>query len=306
MVGSQEIADEQANGACADWVVPPELAGHWPSPNQSGLNQSLPTQNKQRLLASVIENEVLPRLLLANRRELALAPPASDLTALKLAERIDEFCELVIHRDAQDSIAYFNQLRDQGVSIEALYQDLLAPAARRLGKLWEEDINDFMDVTRGVGHLQEIIRAFGTDFSDEASRPISSRRALLMPLPGEQHTLGISLLREHFLREGWRVWCGPCTSFDNVVKLVKGQWFDMVGLSASVLADPVNLATRIRKIRKASLNKKMAVFVGGQAFSEQPSLVAAVGADATASNGRQAVLNVTKLIGKGDAVLPAR
>ena len=121
-----------------------------------------------------------------------------------------------------------------------------------------------------------------------------------MPLPGEQHTFGIAILREHFLREGWRVWCGPCTSTNDILDLAKVQWFDMVGLSAGIVNDPAKLARDIKLIRKASLNKKIADFVGGQAFITRPELVAKVGADATASDGRQAVLQITKLIGAND------
>jgi MerR family transcriptional regulator, light-induced transcriptional regulator len=277
--------------ACGDWVPPPELQALWQSQPP---NARVP--DKHALLTQIIENDVIPRLLLANRPELAILTPAASAVTAKLAQRVGEFAELVISQDAQDAIAYFEILRDQGVSIEALFQDLLAPTARRLGELWDEDINDFLDVTRGIGHLQQIVRTFGNDFRDEISQPISSKRALLMPLPGDQHTFGLSLLREHFLREGWRVWCGPADSINDIVKLVKGQWFEMIGLSASMLEDPQELAKDIARIRKASLNKDMCVFVGGHAFNSQPELVAAVGADATASDGRQAVLQVTQRI----------
>ena len=81
-----------------------------------------------------------------------------------------------------------------------------------------------------------------------------------------------------------------------MLDLVKGQWFDMVGLSASVVKEPAKLAADIALIRKVSLNKGIAVFVGGHAFVQHPGLVSAVGADATASDGQQAVLKMNKLI----------
>lgn len=252
--------------------------------------------DRQQLLANIIENDVIPRLLLANRNELAIAPPATCLTAAKLRERVDEFSELVINSDAKASIAYFEALQQQGASIESMFQDLLAPTARRLGELWDEDINDFLDVTRGIGHLQQIVRTFSDEFSNEIRRPLASKRALLMPLPDEQHTFGISLLREHFLREGWRVWSGPPQSMDDIVKLVKGQYFEIVGLSASALKNAGQLAEHIRLIRKASINRDLHIFVGGYAFNDKPDLVASVGADATAADGREALLHVKTLI----------
>ena len=41
-------------------------------------------------------------------------------------------------------------LRGRGVSVEALYVHLLAPAARHLGELWEDDRCHFADVTVGM------------------------------------------------------------------------------------------------------------------------------------------------------------
>lgn len=266
-----------------------------PPPELHAYLQIVPAPKRQaeteRLLLSIIEQDVIPRLLLANRPELAIASPAADEIAAKLSARVDEFSELVINADEQVSINYVEALRRMdGVTVEALFQDLLAPTARRLGVLWEEDINDFLDVTRGVGRLQQIVRNFSDAFSEEGRKPAAGKRILLLPIPGEEHTFGLSLLREHFLREGWRVWCGPINDAGEIVKLVKKQWFDVVGLSASALPDSRPLATMIANVRKASANKHLQVFVGGRAFDLESDLVKAVGADATAKDGREAVL----------------
>ncbi len=273
---------------CAAWIPPAGLQEPWEN------FLTLPAAaDKQKLLAGVIENEVIPRLLLANNAELAIAPPVTDAMAAKLAEYVGEFSEIVVNRDAATAVAFVETLRQEGASIESIFQDLLAPAARRLGELWDEDINDFLDVTIGIGHMQHIVRAFGSEFGKEISKPAKCRRALLMPLPGEQHTFGISLLREHFLREGWRVWCGPSQTFDDIIELVQNQWFDMVGLSAGAVSEPGALATKIREIRAASVNKDIRIMAGGYAFNTRPELVQEIGADATAGDGRQALLHVS-------------
>ena len=144
--------------------------------------------------------------MLAHRPELVPAPPAADATAAMLAGQVDEFAEIVINRDASASIAFFEARREQRASIEQLFQDLLAPAARRLGELWDEDINDFMDVTRGFSRLQHIVSEFSVEFKNESRAPISSRRALIMPLPGENHTFGAALVGEQ--SAGARTCCG--------------------------------------------------------------------------------------------------
>lgn len=247
-------------------------------------------KNKQQrhLLETLVESQVIPRLLLAHHVETPTAAP-EDGSAEGLAGHVGELSELVVRDGSEAAISFIRNLRKNGGSLEALFQDLLAPTARRLGELWTEDINDFTDVTRGMSHLHVIVHTFSDDLMHEVKAPTDDRRALLIPLPSEQHTFGVSLVGEHFRRSNWRVWSGPPRSTNEIFQLVEGKWFDVIGLSASKLADPKSLARDIRKLRKTSLNKNAAVLVGGFVFSDQPKLAALVGADATANDGRQAI-----------------
>ncbi len=276
---------------CGSWIPPAELGL-----DPRALEPLARFPEQRGVLKTVIENDVIPRLLLTNDGETDEDAATAKELAARLAERVGEFAELVVKQDDKIAMAYVEKLLGQGVPIESLFEDLLAPAARRLGELWTEDINDFFDVTTGIGRLQHIVRTFGRDFCDEANVALSSRCALLMPLPDEQHTFGISLLRENLLREGWRVWCGQCTSIDEIVQLVKIQSFDMVGLSGSAVSDPAALAQDLKRVRRASVNKDVKILVGGYAFNMQPELVAAVGADGTAVDAREAVHVVVQAI----------
>ncbi len=288
------VSNVDRESSCSDWTPPKELEEQFPGILSSNYGTSKPLD----LLEKLIEGSVIPRLVLDHRRSLVgSARAAADATAARLAASVDEFAELVVNRDAESSSAYIEAMRAQGITLEALFQDLLAPAARRLGVLWEEDINDFMDVSRGLAHLSHILHDYSSEFSAEARVPISNRRALLMPMPGEQHTFGISMVGEYFKRAGWRVWGGPPRNIDDILELVDGQWFDMVGLSISAVREPQKIASQISQTRKSSHNKNITVLIGGSTFLDQPDLVGALGADATASDGHQAVRQVSDLIG---------
>lgn len=248
------------------------------------------------VLEQLVETQVIPRLLLAHH--IAASPPAvADDTASRLAGRVGELSELVIAADAQAALAFVSALRDEGLSLETLFQDLLAPTARRLGELWNEDINDFMDVTRGMAQLQLIVNTFGNDLRNEVRAPSVDRRALLMPLYGEQHSFGISLIAEHFRRDGWRVWGGPSQTPDEIRELASEQWFEVIGLSSSNLPDPCHLTETIANLRRRSINRQVTILVGGKVFAERPELVRTVGADATGLDGRQALSHIQELLG---------
>lgn len=286
--------DRGAHDPCAEWAM---TAG-WVEgrPAQAPPRPTL-SERDVATLETLIQNRIVPRLLLGSRT--TAEPSAADMPALTpvTAEHVGEFAEIVVKRDLDAAVAYIEALRSAGATVEVLFQDLLAPTARRLGELWEEDINDFFDVTQGAGQLQQIVRQYSDAFHDEARQPVANRRALLMPLPGEQHMFGILMVGEHYRRAGWHVWGGPPRTIDEILDLVTHQWFDVVGLSVSRVDDPSGIAAVITRIRRRSLNRQVIVQIGGRAFAESPDLAGAVGADVTAIDGRQAVLQIAGMMG---------
>jgi methanogenic corrinoid protein MtbC1 len=246
-------------------------------------------------LAQTIETEIIPRLMLA--RWAAPAAPAVRGDARTIGtEEVAELARLVLAHDAVVAAAYVEAMRTQGASLESLYLELLAPAARRLGELWEADLCDFSEVTLGLGRLQQVLRELGPAFRNEAARPENGRRALLAPTPGEQHTFGLVMVAEFFLRAGWDVCTGASNANRDLPALVRGDWFDVVGLSLGSERRLDALATCIRSIRRASRNHSIGVMVGGPVFAQHPEYVSLVGADATALDGQQALLQAENLL----------
>jgi methanogenic corrinoid protein MtbC1 len=255
-------------------------------------------------LARTIEGEIIPRLMLSRRTDRAYRRAEPEACGLarspKVIEAADiaDFVNIVLTPDAGAAIAYVEAVRHQGVALQTIYLDLLAPAARRLGRLWDEDLCDFATVTAGLGRLQQVLRELSPAFRNAAQRGDRDYRALLAPLPGDQHTFGLIVVAEFFLRAGWDVWGGPRTSSDELPLIVGGEWFDLVGISAGSEGALDDLAAEIRVIRRASRNQALAVMVGGPIFVEHPEFVAMVGADATAVDGRQAPLQAEELIAR--------
>ena len=105
---------------------------------------------------------------------------------------------------------------------------------------------------------------------------------LLLPAPGEQHTLGLVILSEFFRREGWQVVGGPVSNGAGTADLVRSTWVDVVGFSLGSTRHLDGLAASIRGVRAASRNRYLGVMVGGPLFLQRPDLVRRVGADTTA------------------------
>ena len=109
-------------------------------------------------LSRIIESQIIPRLMLAHRAAQGASPlPAVDVHAPG-PEAIAEFANIVISNGVSVAAAYVETQRASGMSLESVYIDLLSPAARHLGYLWENDLCDFTEVTAGLWRLQQLLQ----------------------------------------------------------------------------------------------------------------------------------------------------
>ena len=81
--------------------------------------------------------------------------------------------------------------------------------------------------------------------------------------------------------------------------MVRSEWVAMLGFSLACDDRLDAVRSEIRRVRQASRNPNIAVMVGGPGFSADPALAAQVGADGTATDGRQAVLQAALLVTNG-------
>lgn len=169
-------------------------------------------------------------------------------------------------------------LLSRGLPLESLLVDLLAPAARHLGSLWEEDECDFLAVTTALGRLQIIARMLCARLESEP--PPRGRSVLLLPCPGETHVFGIVIVASAFREAGWTV--GLPDGGPGVLAVAR-EHFDVVGLSLASDVHLPALAPAIAALRAASCNPDMRILVGGAYFARHPEQVGAVGADACAT-----------------------
>ena len=95
---------------------------------------------------------------------------------------------------------------------------------------------------------------------------------------------------------GWHVQHHPAQSADELVKLVHDNWYALIGLSLSHETLYHQLSECIGDIRRQSRNESIGVMVGGPFFLEHPELIQSVGADATAVNGPDAVVQARSLV----------
>ena len=237
-------------------------------------------------LVSTIEAEIVPRLMLA-RRTGAAARPATGVDVLDPSE-LNELTRLLTHHDVGVAKAYVEQIRARGVPLDSLCLGLLAPAARRLGEMWEDDTCDFATVTVGLCHLHEVLRQLARAGRVEQNERGPANSVLLVPVPGEQHTFGLLMVAEFFRRNGWSVATEYPATTGDLMELVACDRYALVGMTVGCREQLDGLSGRITQLRRASRNRSVGVMLGGRPFTEQPELASRLGADATAADARTA------------------
>jgi methanogenic corrinoid protein MtbC1 len=247
-------------------------------------------------LVRALELDVIPRLARSHRRT-GKAPPSP--VPLPTPAEIAAFAACLVDASDAGIARTVDAMRSRGTSVESLYLNLFASAARHLGELWEQDLCDFSTVTVGLGRLQRLLRELSPAFGAEIDHPLNGRRAMLVQPPDEQHSFGLSIVAEFFRRAGWEIHGGPGGGARNPEARVHAEWFDMVGFSIGSEGRLPWLRQTIAAVRTASLNSALVIMVGGPLFTLHPEHVAAVGADATAPDAKDAPFLAENLIDAG-------
>jgi methanogenic corrinoid protein MtbC1 len=256
----------------------------WPeaSPSESEIT-------KARLVRT-IEGEIVPRLVLMRRA--ACAPGVERMCQSRFPDGSDvrELVRLLMAHDVSVASAYVETVRQRGATLEMVCLELLAPAARQFGRLWEEDECDFMQVTLGLCRLHQLLRELSSEFGSSDLDRRKNRRILLAPCPGDQHTFGLSLVAQFLRRADWEVWHEFPATAAEIIEIAGQNWFGVIGFSVGTEARLDQLKATIRAVRRESRNREVGILVGGPILVEKPELARIVGADATAADGQQAVL----------------
>ncbi|MEY2662890.1 MAG: hypothetical protein RIQ35_1207 [Pseudomonadota bacterium] len=232
-------------------------------------------------LVKTIEGSILPHIVEHHLQSDRLANGQLNVPAHPSVSEAhtDALMNLLLQDDAGPSANYVKELFAQGVELEELYLNLLTPVARNLGEMWNNDDADFTQVTVALWRIKQLMYDLSPIFQEYAEYKQQGKSVMLVPLPGSQHTLGLFMVSEFFARAGWRVWGELAATEADILRMVKTQWFDVVGLSASLQEQFPDLKRMISEVRAASLNPHVGIMIGSPVFNQNPKLIDDLGAD---------------------------
>jgi hypothetical protein len=114
-------------------------------------------------MLSVIEGQILPRLVMATAPSAAAAQACDGEPT---SENVAELSRLLIEHDGAVASEYLEVLRTQGASIESLWMQLVAPTARHLNQLGSAGHVD----ARRIAVAQQRLHALLLDLEERHER----------------------------------------------------------------------------------------------------------------------------------------
>ena len=243
----------------------------------------------QTSILSIIEAQIIPRLLKAERAigtKLTLVPASR---AMPSKEEIHAFVHLCVSPDPLAAQIFVNRLLKEGLNTEHIFLELITPAARELGTQWDLDRMDFVDVTHGLVRLHAIAHEIGFAYRDGPVVQGDVKRVMIASAPGSKHLLGPTIVADFFRKEGWQVVVEISSSKKELVQAVENEWFDTVGLSVSIAPQLADLADLVDQIKRFSRNPRLVVLLGGPIFTVQNFQASDFGASGICIDAKEAV-----------------
>ena len=246
-------------------------------------------------LSAVIEEQIIPRLLNVqqffpdtSRREWheegAIQPEFEAFTQHCLSGNVELTNHLV------------DELSAKGLTHDRIFLEVITPAARHLGVLWEQDLCDFTEVTCGLALMHQMIYRLGYASPPGQGIEGPSERIMLACAPGSQHFLGLTIVADFFRQAGSDVVLEISSTESELLRAVANEWFDVVGISVAIESQLPTLPDLISHVRAHSGNPKVRMVLGGPIFLLHDLTPQALGADAIFTDAREAVGEVKRLV----------
>jgi methanogenic corrinoid protein MtbC1 len=242
----------------------------------------------KRSLTEVIETQIIPRLVQAHRVAQAEVDPTTQGLGIS-PKQLATFVALSKSSKASETTQFIDELLHQGITTDRIFLELIAPAARQLGLMWEQDLCDFTEVTCGLVRMHEITHRLGFEYQNGPQLGGDVQRIMLASAPGSQHFLGMTIVSDFFRKAGWDVVIEISLSEKELVHAVSNEWFDVIGISCATEAQLKTLPGLIRALKAASGNPEPGVLLGGPIFTVQTHNARSLGADGICVDVKEAV-----------------
>lgn len=182
-----------------------------------------------------------------------------------------------------------------GTPIQRIYLEVLQPAQREVGKLWQEGRISVAEEHACTAATQ---RVMGRLYPHVFNRERNGRTAVVTCVSHELHEVGARMVDDFLEMSGWQAhFLGANTPTPAIVSMAHDRGADLVAISCTMVSHLDMVAELTERLRR-ECHEGMKILVGGYPFLVDPQAWRRVGADATARDAREATRVADRLVGE--------
>jgi len=220
-------------------------------------------------------------------------PPSCIDRSSSLANLANSYLEALLSSDRNQARQVLKSAERSGVGIAEIYQSVLQPSQREVGRLWQVN-----QITVAQEHYcTATTEALMSEVSSQERS--GARDGYLFVgacVAGEQHSIGVRMVSEVMEANGWRSYLtGANTPSASLVDMVRRMQVHVLGISCATAMNLGAVRQLVASVRACGQATK--IMVGGRMFCEFPGLWKRLGADGFAEDAAAAVRVAGRLVG---------
>ncbi|NWG00118.1 MAG: cobalamin B12-binding domain-containing protein [Thermoanaerobaculaceae bacterium] len=173
--------------------------------------------------------------------------------------------------------------------LAALYEDVIAPAMRTVGTLWEQGKIDSTAERIATGIVERIMATAAASFHLEG---VSGGPQAVVACPAEeQHAIGARMVADLLRLDGWDVtFLGANVPSVDLLKLLRSRRPAVLALSVAMPGHLVEVKSLVTAVRGDAALGRLRILLGGPVLAQvTDATVRALGVDGGARDARGAV-----------------
>jgi len=222
-----------------------------------------------------------------------VAPPSFVVESGPLGALAVGYIGALLEKDRTRAIRMVLDAVRDGVVLEDLYLQVIAPAQAELGRLWLTGKIGVADEHAATAITQTVLGALA---AERAASEAVGRKVLMAALGPELHEVGARIVADFFELGGWDVvYLGANTPLAALTAALEAEEPDVVALSTTLAVHIDDAREAIDAVRRTAAGARTRILVGGRPFNLAPELWVSVGADGWAAEASSAVRKASEL-----------
>lgn len=211
-----------------------------------------------------------------------------------ILDEAKQYLDFLLKGKKSQAQALVTALVTNGIQIASIYNNIFKVTQQEIGLLWQNNMITVAHEHYCTAATQSIMSTlYPYIFTSEKKE----RKMVACSVSGDMHEMGIRMLSDLFEMDGWDTYyMGANMPEANIISALAEQNPQLLAISVTMPFHITKVQSLIKKIRNNSSLDNVKIMVGGYPFTLVQDLWRKVGADASATDAKEAIKIANKMI----------